>query len=92
MVRLNKSVLPEGIQIEREDDYQRAAATNLKNRLSRHIRDFIILVNDYKAERDPAQFDIIYSEISRKSEFAAFKRKIVRDDPELSEVFAEALE
>jgi uncharacterized protein (TIGR02646 family) len=41
--------------------------------------------------RDDWAIDYIRDEISRSSEFAAFKRKIVRDDERLRELYAEEL-
>ena len=45
---------------------------------------------DYRKETDIGYDILIRNEISRSSMFAAFKRKIVRDDPELSIIFADA--
>jgi len=42
-------------------------------------------------EPDLGYGEMICEEIERSSVFAAFKRKIVRDDPELSVVFADVL-
>jgi len=66
---------------------QKVASVNLKNRLSKIMRDFYLLVENFKAERNSGDFDNISSEISRKSEFAAFKRMVVRCDPGLIKDF-----
>ena len=72
-------------------DNQKVSSATLKNKLSRQLRDFYLLVNNYKTERNSGDYHIIMDEISRKSEFAAFKRMIVRRDPELLDNFKEAL-
>ncbi|MCL2163608.1 MAG: HNH endonuclease [Oscillospiraceae bacterium] len=64
-------------------DNQKVSSANLRNKLSRNIRDFYVLIANYKAEHDDGNYNCILDEISRKSEFAAFKRVIVRSDPEL---------
>ena len=69
---------------------QKLSSYNLKNRLSKQIKYFYLLVDNYKTEHDVEDFKKIMNEISRKSEFAAFKRGIVRGDPELMKDFAEA--
>ncbi len=69
--------------------------TNLRNKVSKCVRDFLQYVKGYHDEPDTKLRDLIAKkitkEISRSSEFAAFKRKIVRDDAELSVKFATAL-
>ncbi|MCL2060638.1 MAG: hypothetical protein FWH01_16560 [Oscillospiraceae bacterium] len=72
-------------------DNKKVSSANLKNRLSRNLRDFYILISNYKAERDDVNYSNIIDELSRKSEFAAFKRMIVRSDPELCNIFKKAL-
>ena len=66
--------------------------SNLRNEhLSPNIRRFYQYIHNYHKEPCLGFADIIRKEIDRSSAFAAFKRKIVRDDPELALVFAEAL-
>jgi len=66
--------------------------SNLRNsHLMPNIRLFYQYIHGYFEEPDLGYVDIIREEIDRSSAFAAFKRKIVRDDPVLSVVFAEAL-
>jgi len=72
-------------------DGQKVSSATLQVILTREMRNFYIVVENYKAERDSGNYQVIVEEISRSSEFAAFKRKIVRDDPELSKVFADSL-
>ena len=72
-------------------DINREAASNLRNRISDQLNIFLMYIRQYKEEQSIGDFDNIVEEISRSSEFAAFKRKIVRDDPELSIVFADSL-
>ena len=50
-----------------------------------------LCVNGYKEENNSAYHTIIIEQISRASAFAAFKRKIIRDDPAMAVQFAEAL-
>lgn len=56
-----------------------------------NIRLFYQYIRNYQEEPDLGFAEIIRKEIDRSSAFAAFKRKIVRDDPVLAKVFAEAL-
>ena len=72
-------------------DNQRTSSANLKNKLSLNLRYFHLLIDNYKTERDSGNYDNILDEISRGSEFAAFKRMIIRCDPELFNVFEGAL-
>jgi hypothetical protein len=66
--------------------------SNLRNEhLMPNIRLFYQYIHDYHEEPELGYADIISKEIGPAVAFAAIKRKIVRDDPELSEVFAEAL-
>jgi len=67
-------------------------AANLRNEhLLPDIKLFEKYIHDYINEHDLGYDVIIEKEISRSSKFAAFKRKIIRDDPQLSVTFAEAL-
>jgi hypothetical protein len=66
--------------------------SNLRNEhLVPNIRTFLQYINNYREEPEIGYDVIINKEISRSSAFAAFKRKIVRDDPELSAKFAGSL-
>jgi len=73
-------------------DGQKVSSANLKNMLSKNMRDFYLLIENYKAEHDSGSYENISSEISRSSEFAAFKRMVVRCDPELISDFAKVLQ
>lgn len=57
--------------------------SNLRNIISRCIRKFLIYIKNYKEEPDLGYDKLIIEEISCSSEFASFKRKIIRDDKEL---------
>ena len=59
------------------------SSISIKNRLSAQIRDFNILVDNYKQDHNDGDYLNIVETISRKSEFAAFKRGIILNDPEL---------
>ncbi|MCL2045282.1 MAG: HNH endonuclease [Oscillospiraceae bacterium] len=72
-------------------DGQKVSSATLRDFLTRVMRDFYVLVDNYKTEQDTGNYQVIIDEISRSSEFAAFKRQIVRDDPELSIIFADSL-
>ena len=66
--------------------------SNLRNEhLVPNIRTFLQYINNYREEPELGYDTIISKEINRSSAFAAFKRKIVRDDPELSLKFADLL-
>ena len=67
----------------------RVGAANLLNEMSKDIRSFYQYIKNYETE--PGYADIIRDEISRASTFSAFKRKIVRDNPTLSQVFVKEL-
>ncbi len=62
-------------------------STNLRNALSSSIARFHKYIEGYREEPELGYDVIIKEEISRDSEFAAFKRKIVRDDIKLSATF-----
>ena len=62
-----------------------------KEHLMPSIRLFMQFVRNYQEEPDVGYDALIGEEIARSSIFAAFKRKIIRDDPELSVIFADAL-
>lgn len=59
--------------------------------LKKEIHYFQRYIDTFRTERKPGFADEIREELSRSSMFAAFKRKIVSDDPELSVIFADAL-
>lgn len=66
--------------------------SNLRNEhLMPNIRIFLQYITNYREEPEIGYDKIIVKEISRSSAFAAFKRKIVKDDPELSVKFADSL-
>jgi hypothetical protein len=64
---------------------------NLKNKIMKEITHFRQYVNGYKDEPNIGYADIISEELSRGNAFAAFKRGIVRNDPEIARAFFEAL-
>ena len=64
---------------------------NLRNAVSSCLSRFLQYVKGYRDEPDLGYDVIIEKEISKASPFASFKRKIVRDDVELSAKFSEAL-
>jgi len=66
--------------------------SNIRNEhLMPKIHRFLLFIDRYLAEPDLGYDVLIKEEIHRSSAFAAFKRKIVRDNPDLSTIFAEAL-
>jgi len=74
-------------------DIKEIECSNLRNsHLMPVIRLFYQYLRGYREEPDLGYADKIGDEINRSSAFAAFKRKIVRDDPELSGLFASFLE
>jgi hypothetical protein len=62
----------------------------LVRKISGHLRELVRYIPHAASGEDWA-VDYIRNEISRSSEFAAFKRKVVRDDGELRERFGELL-
>ena len=77
-------------------DNKREASGNLRNAISKDITMFMIYIEKYlKNPDDTIAYEVIKEEISRKSEFAGFKRQIIRDkinmNNELFEVFRQAL-
>jgi len=71
-------------------DIKEIECSNLRNKhLMPDLRLFYQYVRNYP--EDPDYATLINKEIDRSSAFAAFKRKIVRDDPKLSKDFAEVL-
>jgi len=65
---------------------------NLRNEhILPDIQRFKQYIRGYCDEPDLGYDSLIKKEISRSSKFAAFKRKIVRDNPQLSATFAESL-
>ena len=66
---------------------------NLRNEsLMPTIRLFYQYLQGHQNEPDLGYGDKIREELKRSSKFAAFKRKIIRDDPELSAEFASSLD
>ena len=73
-------------------DIKDIECSNLRNEhLSPIIHRFYRYIHNYREEPDLGYEKKIRNEIERSSAFAAFKRKIVRDDPKLLEIFADAL-
>ena len=69
----------------------RMSYDSLRKRISDHLSVFLMFIKQYKEEQSIGDFDNIVDEVSVKSEFAAFKRQIIRDDPELLTRFEDAL-
>ena len=73
-------------------DIKKIECSNLRNsHIMPDIRLFYQYIKNYREEPELGYKETISKEIDRSSAFSAFKRKIVRDDPELSVIFAEAL-
>ncbi|MCL1883622.1 MAG: HNH endonuclease [Defluviitaleaceae bacterium] len=73
-------------------DIKEIECSNLRNsHLMPNIRLFYQYIRNYRDEPDEGYDNKIRKEIDRSSIFAAFKRKIVRDDPELFKIFADSL-
>lgn len=73
-------------------DIKEIECTNLRNEhLKPNLHRFYRYIQGHREEPGLGYDGLICKEINRSSAFAAFKRKIVRDDPELSVVFADAL-
>jgi hypothetical protein len=71
---------------------KRIESANLRNEhLLPDIQRFKQYIRGYYDEPDLGYGSLIKKEISRSSKFAAFKRKIIRDNPQLAVTFAEAL-
>ena len=77
-------------------DNKKEAAVHLRNAVSNDISDFLSYISEYlENPDDTAVCGVIIDELSRESEFAGFKRQIIRskiiDGDELFLVFREAL-
>jgi len=73
-------------------DIKNKEASNLRDKhLMPDIQIFYQYIKNHRDEPDEGYDKDIISEIDRSAKFAAFKRKIIRDDPELSKEFADAL-
>ena len=71
---------------------KKVECSNLRNQhLMPNIRLFYQYIENYRKEPNIVYECIIREEIDRSSKFAAFKRKIIKDDPKLREIFADAL-
>jgi hypothetical protein len=62
---------------------KRVEAANLRNKVAADLLRFQQYMMDYKKEPNLGYADIIEDEISASSAFTAFKRQMIRDDPEL---------
>ena len=72
---------------------KRAGSSNLRNaQLLPDVRLFYQYIENHRKEPDLGYSDMIREEINRAAKFAAFKRKIVYDNPQLRSEFAEDLE
>ena len=72
-------------------DIKKIECANLRNAVSDCIARFLQYIKKYQDEPDEDYDNLIEDEIARSSAFSAFKRKIVRDDAELSAKFAKSL-
>ena len=72
-------------------DIKEIECAELRNEISVCIARFLQYIEDYRNEPDIGYDVIIKKEISRASEFAAFKRGIIRNNAELSTKFGEML-
>lgn len=72
-------------------DIKKLECANLRNKIMQEINRFQLYINGYNEENSSGYHTIIAEEISRSSAFAAFKRKIIRDDPQIASHFTEAL-
>ena len=73
-------------------DIKEIECANLRNEhLLPDIQLFMQYIKGHVAEPGLGYAGIIKKEISRSSKFAAFKRKIICDTPELMELFSDAL-
>jgi len=73
-------------------DNKREASVNLRNIVSKDIAMFMNYINIYLHNpENKIVGEIITEEISRESEFAGFKRQIIKNNKELFEIFKEAL-
>jgi hypothetical protein len=71
---------------------KKAESANLRNEhLMPDIQLFMGYIQGHRKEPDAGYEPIIEKEICRSAKFAAFKRKIIRDDPELYSEFSKAL-
>ena len=73
-------------------DIKNIECSNLRNEhLMPVIRTFLQYIRNYHDEPDLGYDNMINKGIDRSSAFAAIKRKIIRDDPKLSVIFADSL-
>jgi hypothetical protein len=73
-------------------DIKKIECVNLRNAaIFPDIKVFLQYIRDHQEEPDLGYDVLIEKEIMRSAAFAAFKRKIVRDDPSLSLQFEQAL-
>jgi hypothetical protein len=72
-------------------DIKDLESSNLRDHILRELNLFSRHIDGYKSEPELHEAKLA-EELSRASEFAAFKRKMARDDPVLSANFAIALE
>jgi len=89
---LTKELLDIAYNYNDDSNYLRKMeCRNIRNKLLKpDIKLFEQYIRDFKADPDLVR-DTVCDEIARSSIFAAFKRKIVRDDPDLHNAFADAL-
>ena len=72
-------------------DIKRLESANLRNKIMREVNRFQLYVSGFKEETDLGYHELITKEISKRSAFAAFKRNIIRKDPDVVEKFSEEL-
>ena len=85
-IRLLERVYNEGTTAMKQ-----AECRALKNKILKEVSRFRMLIYGYEEEKDSDYHSNIVEAISRSSVFAAFKRKMIRDDPQMAHQFAEAL-
>ena len=73
-------------------DNSRESACNLRKKISDNLSVFLMYIKHYKEEQSIGDYYNIIEEISIDSEFAAFKRQMIKDDPGLLAVFSKNLE
>lgn len=69
-------------------DMKKLACQNLKNKISNDLSWFRQKLDEYKTDHSEAARAVIERNLSDRSLFAAFKREIIRRDPEMAETFA----
>lgn len=69
-------------------DIKRLESANLRKKVMHEVSLFQQYLSGYKEETDLGYGEMIVKEISKGSAFAAFKRSIIRKDPDMVEKFS----